>query len=357
MWLHNIIEHIASLRNSKLANRRPGLAERLDGLISSLMDPDCVCVHAGDYSTFHSRENREKKYRVDITKTKFPFHKIFLTYTLIDSEQGMTPGQIRSTRRAILIDRTFDDKAIFLSFGYVDHDKSWMMDPFGSIFSTDDAEKSTLFLPIFMEGDIAQQDENSLQQDHLFEVAAALSVLDILSCKNVSLEKVDAPAALNKKRTKKGRVPIFSYNTLAVNIGKTPRKGADAGSGGQSALGSMPLHLCRGHWKEYTPDAPLFGRAVGRYWFEPHMRGNKEHGIRKKDYMLKFPENGESPVESYLSGGGAYPKRPKQTLRAASDSSAGSLWRCKVGRPARAMGKKHLRPYPGLGPKTAGGIL
>lgn len=46
------------------------------------------------------------------------------------------------------------------------------------------------------------------------------------------------------------------------------------------------VHLCRGHFKEYTEQNPLFGRHVGRYWWQPCVRGKKEKGIIAKDYIV-----------------------------------------------------------------------
>jgi hypothetical protein len=46
-------------------------------------------------------------------------------------------------------------------------------------------------------------------------------------------------------------------------------------------------YLARGHFKTYTPDAPLLGRHVGTYWWEPQVRGRKELGSVVKDYALQ----------------------------------------------------------------------
>ena len=38
--------------------------------------------------------------------------------------------------------------------------------------------------------------------------------------------------------------------------------------------------------REYTADAPLFGRLIGRFWIPPHVRGDKNKGIIIKDYEI-----------------------------------------------------------------------
>lgn len=46
------------------------------------------------------------------------------------------------------------------------------------------------------------------------------------------------------------------------------------------------LHICRGHFKTFSPDAPLLGRAVGTFWWGPQIRGSREEGIVLKDYRV-----------------------------------------------------------------------
>jgi hypothetical protein len=50
------------------------------------------------------------------------------------------------------------------------------------------------------------------------------------------------------------------------------------------------LHICRGHFKTFTPDAPLFGKLTGTYWWADHVRGAAELGEVDKDYRLVIDE-------------------------------------------------------------------
>jgi hypothetical protein len=47
------------------------------------------------------------------------------------------------------------------------------------------------------------------------------------------------------------------------------------------------VHLCHGHFKNYTEGNPLFGKYTGRYWWQPFVRGNKKKGVVMKDYLVK----------------------------------------------------------------------
>lgn len=101
----------------------------------------------------------------------------------------------------------------------------------------------------------------------------------LLSCKNIKTETVSAPTKLNKKRRKKGKPEIRDHNILRMVLpGKTKAGGAGRGGGASTRKPAF----CHGHFKVYTPDAPLFGRLVGRYWWEPHIRGGEDASKKQR---------------------------------------------------------------------------
>lgn len=102
-----------------------------------------------------------------------------------------------------------------------------------------------------------------------------------LDCKNIGTIDILPPEKLNKKRVKKGNCPFFIYKTLVIkSIGKKQAQNEAQG------LWENRVHLCRGHFKTYTKDAPLFGKYIGRYWWQPSVKGNKKKGVVIKDYKL-----------------------------------------------------------------------
>jgi len=102
-----------------------------------------------------------------------------------------------------------------------------------------------------------------------------------LSCKNITTETVPAPVKLNNKRKKKGKLPIFSYKTLVIK--PTTKKQQST----PKHLWNNRIHLSRGHFKTYTAEKPLLGKHVGRYWWQPHVRGQNHEGVVMKDYEVK----------------------------------------------------------------------
>lgn len=105
----------------------------------------------------------------------------------------------------------------------------------------------------------------------------------LLNCKNVVTEKISAPTALNKKRMRSNKQPLLDYHILKIAI-PASRK---SNHGASEALYHNRVHLCRGHFKEYTQDNPLFGKFTGLYWWQPHVRGQNKDGIVIKDYEIQ----------------------------------------------------------------------
>lgn len=93
--------------------------------------------------------------------------------------------------------------------------------------------------------------------------------LRVLNCVNVKTETVDAPAALNKKRTKSGKPPIYSYKVLVLRPSVAQRM--DHGGTHESPR----IHLRHGHIKR---------RNTGNFWWQPHVVGDRTRGVVMKDY-------------------------------------------------------------------------
>lgn len=108
-------------------------------------------------------------------------------------------------------------------------------------------------------------------------------LLKLIHCKNITTEKIPAPHKLNRKRARLGKQELFDYHVLNVI---TPSQKRESPSRVPS-LSHNRVHLCRGHFKEYTQENPLFGRHTGLYWWQPHVRGQNRDGVVMKDYSVK----------------------------------------------------------------------
>lgn len=105
----------------------------------------------------------------------------------------------------------------------------------------------------------------------------------LINCKNIEVINHLAPEKLNKKREAKGLTPLFTYHTLHVKVFKQKRKAFE--SVDPTNIHNR-VHLCRGHFKEYTAEAPLFGKYTGLWWWQPNIRGQNRKGIVMKDYEV-----------------------------------------------------------------------
>ncbi len=115
----------------------------------------------------------------------------------------------------------------------------------------------------------------------------------LMNCKNIILERqCPYDEALQKARVRRGKLPFFDYHVLRIDPSKTRTKTI----GGPMEHDSDPkrLHICRGHFKTYTTERPLFGRLTGTFWVPQHMRGDIDTGVVAKDYQVVMPRGTEN---------------------------------------------------------------
>ncbi len=104
--------------------------------------------------------------------------------------------------------------------------------------------------------------------------------LSFLHCQNVSVVERGKP----KKRwaRKQGRAVI--YKTLVIKpLQAVLRREGDSHKTGLK----IALHKCRGHFKNYSKGAGLFGKHKGIYYWPDRKRGQVEYGEVKKQYDIQ----------------------------------------------------------------------
>ena len=105
-------------------------------------------------------------------------------------------------------------------------------------------------------------------------------MLKLLSCKNAVVVRESAGG-----RAPSAKRPELNYNTIRIKLTPSQRfvyRGKE--------IDEVPFHerekygldgTCRGHFKTYTEDAPLFGKHVGTWWWSPRFNTH-----RRRDYEL-----------------------------------------------------------------------
>ena len=135
----------------------------------------------------------------------------------------------------------------------------------------------------------------------------ALLTISFLHCTNVGTTIVSPSDKLSAKHRRRHGLPLVRYMTLDIDPFRDLliAEGATSGQGLRSAL-----HLTRGHFKVYGPDAPLFGRHTGSWWWGPHVRGHPTAGAVVKDYRVAAPP---TVGRSWRDHPTALPARPVQS--------------------------------------------
>ena len=136
--------------------------------------------------------------------------------------------------------------------------------------------------PFFLKND-PEDIKERMVKDRAYILSAIEDSIKLLNCKNIQTEKIPAPVNLNKKRIRLGKQSIFDYHILNLVLPSNKKRGYQEQT---TPLSHNRVHLCRGHFKEYTKEHPLFGRLTGLYWWEPHVRGQNHNGIVMKDYNV-----------------------------------------------------------------------
>lgn len=131
--------------------------------------------------------------------------------------------------------------------------------------------------------------------DSLFELgmghmATCHLATSLLHCKNVATvdaEPTPKERYVMQEYERKTRQPAAKWKVLSIEpMVRTLRtQGAIERNGLNKAL-----HICRGHFKDFSQGNGLFGKNKGLYWWDQHMRGDESAGLVIKDYNIK-PHN------------------------------------------------------------------
>jgi hypothetical protein len=163
--------------------------------------------------------------------------------------------------------------------------KRWRLGPYSIIYNDEFSFLSCSPHGLWEPDDLKNYSANGfpehLEQGTFIDSLLCIYFIVILSCKNIITQQNTPPEALNKKRIKRGKLPLFSYKTLVLKPTTKQEKSIP------KDLWDNRIHLCRGHFKEYTSANPLFGRITGRFWWQPSVRGRNKNGVVMKDYEVK----------------------------------------------------------------------
>jgi hypothetical protein len=130
----------------------------------------------------------------------------------------------------------------------------------------------------------------SLESDNQFTTVCNMIVfmaLTFMHCKNVEIEERDTsygiPNKILKKRIRHDNFVPLKYHVIKIiPFGKKSKTSEGLGDGGKHSL-----HICRGHFKDYTKGKGLFGKYKGLYWWDDCTKGDIANGVVDKHYEVE----------------------------------------------------------------------
>jgi len=228
---------------------------------------------------------------------KLPYNKIWIDGLFNNNKFGLFVEMLKDTTAMVIL-FTYHNSQFPQDSGSV---SAWVMHPMAFVINIAEITTKELFNSMkswckenfiyepdcfVWEYPLSDHRPLDIQPSPLNHLITLHLLIMLLNCKNITTKVIKAPETLNKKRRKNGKQEIFDYHVLNVSV---PSKKGEYREKTE-ALSHVRVHLCRGHFKEYTEKHPLFGRLTGLYWWQPHVRGQNKEGIVMKDYKIKTQE-------------------------------------------------------------------
>ena len=310
MFAHQVIDDIQGFIHG--ASRQPHNNKLVD-YINALKWASCGIkqsqqFHIGDQADFYDSmgisnyiKNKSKLFMgEDFAGAELPYPKCWFDARRHTSQKRELSGTYPSRKRGIYAEQI--KKGLFFSvvFCHTEEFSKWIMSPFVHIIRMGEAleieggitmdngdvigsSAGNMFVyPLFPDSELGNKKYKLVRED-ADELTTIDLVMRLLNCKNIGTQKVNPSAKLNKVRIKRGKQPLFTYHILVLK--PTGKKQESISKN----LWDNRIHLQRGHFKTYTEENPLFGNITGRFWWQPHVRGQNKNGIVMKDYVIAGP--------------------------------------------------------------------
>jgi hypothetical protein len=142
--------------------------------------------------------------------------------------------------------------------------------PQGAMFLCVDADGRAIGAP-WMQSYCAEED-SSLMKNVMAWYHPTFLAISFLHCKNVQLVDNAVDAKLAKRHRERHGIAPTDYKTLIIEPLKQVLR--QEGRVHENGL-AKAMHICRGHFADYTQGRGLFGKYHGKYWMPAVVRGTK----------------------------------------------------------------------------------
>ena len=133
-------------------------------------------------------------------------------------------------------------------------------------------------------GQFPMLSEQGMDESIQIGIETAFYMIALLNMRNVDLELVQPSRKVARKWKKKTGRDMVEYHLIRIHANKGRVYEAGEIDPNAPHVGKA-RHWVRGHVREYTDAAPLFGKIVGKIWVPAHVRGHGETKI-ESDYEI-----------------------------------------------------------------------
>jgi hypothetical protein len=219
---------------------------------------------------------------------KLPYDTIYIDYFCDDHKAN---PEVRASKIAAILSKVNEKEMMLYLFCCHYATKKWIASPvIYQIRIGENFENTTGNVMQFCLLPTDNKMLKTMAEEDRGEFTILSSFLLLLNCKNIAPIIISPSRKINSCRRRKGKQELFTYKTLQI---KLPGTKQDRGES-QPTGDHNRIHFCRGHFKEYTEDQPLFGKITGLWWWQPHVRGQNRDGIVLKDYQIKTTRQPEA---------------------------------------------------------------
>lgn len=112
-----------------------------------------------------------------------------------------------------------------------------------------------------------------------------IAALNFIHCKNIKLTEINYNRKLVRHCKRTNKLYFEKYHVIDI---ERPKKILNTEGKAKEVGIKQAFHICRGHFKTYDKNNPLFGKLTGTYWWESYSRGDIKKGKISKDYKIKI---------------------------------------------------------------------
>lgn len=292
MYSHQLIDDlnkvIKMIKNKKDANMPIVLFETMIPLIQKAQK---FHIDAGDDIVL-LRQKILKSVPIfsDMTEyLKLPYPVTYFDYPINHFTEDVTE-ETKTSKGAVLCLQANPKIITIETFSYSNFFKMWCMGNLKYMIEirpyTEGIGGNVHVIPNFSPGPDHSTNDNWIEKasnEDIPDLTIANIAILLLNCKNIQTISQFPSSSLNKKRIKNNKSEIFTYKTLRLTL---PSSHKSSPSSDENSIDHNRIHLCRGHFKKFTIEKPLFGKTTGLFWWDPHVRGQNKDGIIIKDYGI-----------------------------------------------------------------------